>query len=129
MKAKLMKILLISIQIVAVILILKSCNSPQVIPPINSGVVTDVLYIHDLPAESVLEAESLETLLELVRVTIVQDASGHQTVFIGETSDENSRIFYLGIEGEDLVFQLVPGGRDLTKNPDPDWIRRFPKGS
>lgn len=124
-----MKILFITVHIVVGMLILKACNSPKVIDPISSGVVTDVRYVHDLDPETILVANSNEFLLEVVRATVVEDSLGRQTIFVGEESDQNSRIFYIGIAGEDLIFQLVPGGQSLSSNPGRNFIQKVPLNS
>jgi hypothetical protein len=124
-----MKTLQILIILVVGMWLLIACKNHRMISTMTSGQVTAVQFVHNLAPGMVVTAKSNEALLEVVRLTVVEDSMGNSTIFVGEETDENSRIYYSGIKDDELIFQLVPGGKVLSQNPDSSVICRFPANS
>jgi hypothetical protein len=124
-----MKILQILIIFVVGTWLLIACKNHRMISTMQSGQVTDVQFVHNLAPGTVVTAKSKEALLEVVRLTVVEDSMGNSTIFVGEESDENSRIYYTGIKDNELIFQLVPGGKVLSSDPAPRFICKIPANS
>jgi hypothetical protein len=124
-----MKLFLINILILLVLILAGFTQCRRTISSSEKefGEVVEIRYIHDLSLGTELTANKAELLLSVVRVVIVENARGGRTILVGEASESNSGIYYMGIDDDHLQFRLIPGDESGTAKTSNGEILKFPR--